>query len=332
MRNSFLLVALLLLAVAWQGDAAALRGASSPLYIALGDSLAFGVGASDPGQTGYVSLVFNALQTEPASPYKESGLTLLNLGDPGETTTSMLASGGQLENALTEIESRRDDGIAGNEVVVITIAIGANDFIPLAQSGSPCLTAPLSNACQKAARSALATFRSNFGDIMRRLRSATGPEVEIIVLDLYNPLSGATGPFDAVGDLVVQQFNSTVASAAREPDIQAKVADIFRLFQGKGPQLTHIAEWPPDVHPNDSGHYLMARAVVTALGLPADAVATPPSAMPTATPTVRALSATGDNGDADTPWALYIGLIVAGVVVVATGLLVVARRRAASGR
>ena len=64
----------------------------------------------------------------------------------------MLASGGQMDKALAEIESRRDDSIAGNEVVVITIDIGANDFIPLVLGDSPCLPNPLADACQDAAR------------------------------------------------------------------------------------------------------------------------------------------------------------------------------------
>jgi LPXTG-motif cell wall-anchored protein len=325
------LLALLLLAVAWAGGAAASQ--SSPLYLALGDSLAAGVGASEPAQTGYVGLVFDALQAEPASPYSEGELTLLNLGDPGETTTSMLASGGQMEKALAEIESRRDDGIAGNEVAVITIDIGANDFIPLILGDSPCLSNPLAEACQEAAASALTTFRSNFADIMRRLRAAAGPEVEITAVGLYNPLSGTDGPFDAVGDAAVELFNSTVAAAATE--IQARFADIFPLFQDRGSELTHVAEVPPDVHPNDGGHYLMAQVVVTALGLPASAVATPPSGAPPAsaaspTPSPRpatSLPTAGAQGDNDTPWTLYIGLIAAGAVVVAGGLLVLVRRR-----
>jgi len=77
---------------------------------------------------------------------------------------------------------------------------------------------------------------------------------------------------------------------------------------------------------------MKAQAVVVALGLPAEAVATPASGLaPTATfsppPTVGALPSAGGNGDDDTPWALYVGL-AAGVVVVATALLVLARRRA----
>ncbi len=339
------MLALLLQAVAWTGGATPSQ--SSPLYLALGDSLAAGVGASEPAQTGYVGLVFDALQTEPASPYGESELTLLNLGDPGETTTSMLASGGQMEKALAEIESRRDDSAAGNEIAVITIDIGANDFIPLILSDSPCLPNPLAEACQQAAASALTTFRSNFADIMRRLRAAAGPEVEIVAVGLYNPLSGSGGPFDAVGDAAIELFNRTVAEAAAEPDIQARLADVFPLFQNRGSELTHIAEVPPDVHPNDGGHYLMAQVVVTALGLPAGAVATPPSGAPPAaaasptpsprpatspsgaspTAAVRALPAAGGQGDNDTPWGLYVGLIVAGVVVVVGGLLVLVRRR-----
>jgi acyl-CoA thioesterase-1 len=332
-------LALLVLSVAWAGDATASQ--ESPLYLALGDSLAAGVGASDPAETGYVDLVYDALLTDPAY---FNNLTLMNLGDPGETTTSMLASGGQMDEALRQIEGRRDDGIAGNEVAIITLDIGANDFIPLVLGDSPCLPNPLAEACTQAATSALTTFSSNFSDITRRLRAAAGPEVEIVVLGLYNPLSGSGGTFDAVGDAAVELFNSTVAAAATDSD--ATFADIFTYFDGRGAELTHTAETPSDVHPNDDGHYLMARAVVEALGLPGEAVATPPSGapalrtptpstrppdvLPTASPTATAggFPSAGAQEDGDsTPWALYIGLIAGGVVVVAGGMLVLVRRR-----
>jgi len=129
-----------------------------------------------------------------------------------------------------------------------------------------------------------------------------------------------------------------VATTVAQPDIQARLADVFPLFQGRGPQLTHVAELPPDVHPNDGGHYLMAVAVVTALGLTAEAVATPSSGAPTLptvsptpfnefpTSTAPALPSTTGDRNSDTLWPLYIGLIVAGIVV-ATGLLLLARRR-----
>jgi len=335
-RSFPLLLALLLSGVTWAGDATASQ--SSPLYLALGDSLAAGVGASEAPRTGYVTLVFDALRTEPASPFAADDLTLLNLGDPGETTTSMLASGDQMDQALAEIESRKNDGVKGNEAAVISIDIGANDFIPLVVGDSPCLPNPLAEACTQAATSALTTFRSNFGEIMRRLRAAAGPEVEIVALGLYNPLSGTGGPLDAVGDAAVELFNRNVATAVAQADVQAHLADVFPFFQGRGPELTHVAELPPDVHPNDSGHYLMAVAVVKALGVPAEAVATPPSGAPpvatlSSTPptqpptsTVPALPSTNSDEDSDTPWPLYIGLIVAGMVVV-TGLLLLVRRR-----
>ena len=336
MRSSLVLLTLFLAVAARAGNAAA--SADPPLYLALGDSLAAGVGASDPAQTGYVALVFDDLRTDPASPYSGDDLALLNLGDPGETTTSMLASGDQMDQALAEIEGRKNDGVAGNEVAVISIDLGANDFLPLVLGDSPCLPNPLAQACQDAAASALSTFRSNFAEIMRRLRTAAGPEVELVALGLYNPLSGTGGPFDAVGDAAVELFNRNVAATVAQPDVEARLADVFPLFQGRGPELTHIAELPPDVHPNDSGHYLMAVAVVTALGLPAEAVATPPSGAPplptfsptpsaqSPTSTVPVLPSTSSDEDGDTPWPLYIGLIVAGIVV-ATVLLLVWRRR-----
>ena len=344
MRSFLVLLTFCLLATAQAGGAAA--SPDPPLYLALGDSLAAGVGATDPSQTGYVGLVFDALRIGPTSPYGGNDLTLLNLGDPGETTTSMLASGDQMEQALAEIESRRNDGVDGNEAVVISIDIGANDFIPLVLGDSPCLPNPLAEACTQAATSALTTFQSNFADIMRRLRAAAGPEVEIVALGLYNPLSGTGGTFDALGDSAIELFNRNVATTVAQPDVEARLADVFPFFQGRGPELTHAAELPLDVHPNDSGHYLMALAVVTALGLPAEAVATPPSGAPpvatlsstpatrtptshptvTATSTVPALPSTGGEGDGDAPWPLYVGVIVSGIVV-ATGLLVLVRRR-----
>ncbi len=268
-------MALLLLGVLFATDAKA--GQSSPLYLALGDSLAAGVGASEPDDSGYVGLVYNALLTDPAH---DHDLSLMNLGDPGETTTSMLESGGQMDEALAAIASRTDDRVDGNEVAVITIDIGANDFIPLVFGDSPCLPNPLAEACTQAATSALDTFRSNFADIMRRLRAAAGPEAEIVALGLYNPLSGSGGSFDAIGDAAVGLFNRTVAEFAAESDVRAVFADVFPQFQDRGSALTHVAEVPPDVHPNDAGHYVMARVVVEALGLPPDAVATPASGAP----------------------------------------------------
>ena len=53
----------------------------APVYLALGDSLAFGVGASNPSATGYVARVYETLKK--SERYQATGLELVNLSVPG---------------------------------------------------------------------------------------------------------------------------------------------------------------------------------------------------------------------------------------------------------
>ena len=291
-----------------------------PLYLALGNSLAAGVGASKPVQTGYVNLVFEHLQD--TAPYADTGITILNLGVPGETSTSLLATGAQLEKALQEIDSRRSDQIQGNEVQVITIDIGGNDLLALTQGGTPCRTDPSGAVCQQIVASTLTDFSTNFARTLTDLRRSAGPDALILALTLYNSYSGTGGDLDAPGDLVVQQLNTTVQSVASRADVDARVADIFPAFQGKAPSLTHIGETPPDIHPNDDGYRLMADAVIAVLASP---VAPATATVAPATAPVD-LGGGGLLGSDDSP-ALYLGLLSAGAIVALSAVFLVWRRR-----
>ena len=92
----WLLAALLLLAFA----AACGSGGSSQsgVYIALGDSLSAGVGASDRAATAFVPLVHQSLG---------EGFQLLNLGVSGHTSKDLIEE--QLDQAVTEIKQRNGD-------------------------------------------------------------------------------------------------------------------------------------------------------------------------------------------------------------------------------
>src|SRR5262245_24386466 len=73
------------------------------VYLALGDSLAAGVGATRPTESGYVSQLFTALQAN------GDGITELdNLAISGETTTSILDHG-QLDRAMAAIADPAND-------------------------------------------------------------------------------------------------------------------------------------------------------------------------------------------------------------------------------
>ena len=60
----------------------------TPAYMAIGDSIAFGVGAGNPSSEGYVGITFEALRT--SERYRDRGLTLVNVSVPGATSSDLL--------------------------------------------------------------------------------------------------------------------------------------------------------------------------------------------------------------------------------------------------
>src|SRR5438270_1021603 len=88
------------------GPARAQPSSAQPLYIAMGDSLAFGVGVTEPAGGGYVALAHQALLG--SDRYRSRGLQLVNLAVPGATSSDLLLPGGQLDAALREIKSRSE--------------------------------------------------------------------------------------------------------------------------------------------------------------------------------------------------------------------------------
>src|SRR6266511_2831972 len=97
----------LALAIALAPSAPSAHAQEAPAYVALGDSLAFGVGASNPSTTGYVALAYNALRN--SERFRPTGLELLNLGVAGARSADLVAPGGQLDSALDEIRRRQED-------------------------------------------------------------------------------------------------------------------------------------------------------------------------------------------------------------------------------
>jgi lysophospholipase L1-like esterase len=253
-------------------------GAQAPprgVYLALGDSLAFGVGATDPAQLGYVQRLFHFFHGT-----ANAGVdTLVNVGVPGETSTT-LVNGGQLTNAVTAINESTD-------VRVVTLDIGGNDLLNLLNSG-PCSTNPnnpLSDpACLQEVNTALAAFRTNYQTILTQLAVALandpGDET-IMVMTYYNFLSGTGHPGEPVLDaalLGLDPRNDCTASPLTwgindiiacvrpqppQPGVVVVVADVYPEFAGKGPALTHVRE-NLNFHPNNAGYAIIANTFMRA--------------------------------------------------------------------
>ena len=243
---------LLLCAIAlWCGASvpSAIAASRPGVYLALGDSLAVGFGASAP-ENAYVPRVFAHLQAERRSKISQ----LVNLGVAGETTSSFL--GGQLGNALQVIDNPITD------VRDVTLDIGANDLL-----GNPqCFMNPSSCPIETNLTAILSALTRELQKDREKAR--------IALLAYYNPWSGLPDPRAAPTDVALVGtdgkidcdaggsaigLNDIIACTARR--YGATIANAYPPFEGHAAQLVNAG----DVHPNDAGYTVIARLFDRAL-------------------------------------------------------------------
>jgi lysophospholipase L1-like esterase len=213
-------------------------------YIAMGDSVAFGVGSSLPEKRGYPALVRGLLVG-----FTSSDVSLSNLAIPGETAETFLQDGqleSFIENVVALLEQRRT-------VDYITISLGGNEM----------LSQRYSNSLER--QQALGNFRASLDQAVSRVRAEVGSNT-IIVLTTYYDLSEGDATVPSSDAWWINEFNSVIRDVAIRYD--TRVADIDVAFQDRIHQLTLN---PYDVHPNNQGFRAIAREVWSALALDTDA-------------------------------------------------------------
>jgi lysophospholipase L1-like esterase len=256
------------------GIPAAHAGGGSASYLALGTSLTVGY---QPGQgvttNGYVDDLFETMRQQ------IPGLTLRNVGCPGETTRSMIngehsmchyAAGSQLDAAVAFLDARP------GQVAFITLEVGANDVV------DRCLndTYRLDRAC---ATDVLPRLHDRLTQIVDAL-TAAAPGVPIVSMTYYDPLLGLWGlvpggrALARADQRVWTTMNTMFASAYS--DAAVTVADVAATFQvddftdpvvvpGRGELPVNVANtcrwtwfctprFAGDVHTNRTGYRKIA--------------------------------------------------------------------------
>jgi lysophospholipase L1-like esterase len=249
--------------------AASVKAAPTEYDVALGDSLAAGVGS--PDGKGYVADIF-AKESK-----RHGGLVLENLSCSGATTGSMIngpgcsySTGTQLGDAEAFLEAHQ------GEVAFITIDIGANDV-------DGCTSGTTIN--QTCVTDGLAAVTANLPVILSGLAKAAG-STPVVGMSYYDPflaawLLGTSGQSLAEQSVtLLDDLNGLLADdygSARTAD----VADAFDSsdFSAGGRydgtavpvNVGRICHWTlmcseENIHANDMGHAHIAQAFEKILG------------------------------------------------------------------
>ena len=214
-----------------------------PIYLSLGTSASLGVQPDATGQNqltdeGYADQLHDILTL------RQPGLQLAKLGCRGETSPGMITgagskclypAGSQLAQAVALLAANH------GTVSLITIDIGANDFLKCAPGGV------LDPVC---VAHAFAALQTNLVYILATLKRAA-PGVPIVAMNYYNPfiafwLQGPAG--QAIAQLsaaVTTQLNDRLEAIYGA--FAVPVADVERAFHSNDFRLLPIINLPVGV-------------------------------------------------------------------------------------
>ena len=231
-----------------------------PIYLALGDSVAAGVGAQPPATKGYVPQLRDRLAAEVPCGNGQAlacRLDLLNIAVPGATSTTLIDH--QLPRAVSLITQRRATATPIDDVRVITLDIGGSDaFDPILQACSSGREAP---GCATTIATVLGAVAKNLRTILSGLRDAAGPDTTIAVMTYYNPLPACVLAWQRpLADLVLE--GGGPAPTGLNDIIRAQAAAHDAVVAETGPVIdVHELVGGRDcLHPNPSGHDDIAAA------------------------------------------------------------------------
>ncbi len=228
-------------------DSTATANATTGVYLALGDSFAAGQGASSATVTSYVALVRGGYEE-----HIRHAVQLTSLAVPGNNTQDLIDK--QLPAAL--------DAARAGDVRLITLTIGGNDLniIQSDPNVGACIIDVNDPKCPVA--NILVGTEQRLDQILSALHSAA-PKAAIVIEAYPDLFSGSGHPFETPAKVAFGLLDDVIDRVAKRNDVL--VADPRAAFVGRSLELTHINDTPPDFHPNDAGHRLIADAFLKAL-------------------------------------------------------------------
>lgn len=235
--------------------------AVAPAHLALGDSVAAGIGAEDPARGGYVAVLADLLSDRAGCAGAEDGggtgcpVRVRNLAVPGATTGSLLLE--QLPDAVEVL--RQDD-----DVRLVTVTIGGNDvFVPVLRA---CAQSPRAPSCAAAVRTAVGQADAGVDRLLAELTGAAGAGTTVAVMTYYDPLAACRlAPLQPLAEQVLEGtagqdgLNDVLRSRAAEHG-----AVVVETREALGSPDDFVGG-PDCLHPSTRGHARIARLFADAV-------------------------------------------------------------------
>jgi lysophospholipase L1-like esterase len=239
---------------------ASAAAAPDGVYLAIGDSITFGIGVPRPQEHGYVARVAEVLRTDMAQPV-EIGETRV-FAVPGETATGFLDR--RMDDVLRAIDRY------GARVELVTIGLGANELLRARRDPS-CQADRDAPACDVVVQDAILAAADALDRIVASVQAAlraAGSDARVLLLAYYNP-----DP-DPLADATVAGPDATVACTTAEAGLDDRIAcvadergagivDLYAAFRGRALELTRFGSG--DVHPNAAGYQVIADTILARL-------------------------------------------------------------------
>jgi len=239
---------------------------TTPAYLALGDSIAFGYDPHVPQQAGVTGY--------PETLGASMGLEVTNASCPGEASGGFISATGT-DNGCRENRAAYPlhvdyDGTqlafaieflrSHPNTQLVTIDLGAND------------AKKLQNECAGSSGCVLGGFvgmLTKYVDNMKYIVGELRKEYDgpLVALQIYNPF-----PTDSLSQYGVERLNTTLSNVVANTGIVADGRTSFASAGGDDPckagLLIPMSDGTCDIHPTPKGHELLSNAIESAMGAP----------------------------------------------------------------